>query len=193
MRIRIDNAEWKALINERLKIKAPLLIEKMAYNVIANTASDARGREQASANSLELGHIQHTSRRRKDGTIEILTRRMLRRTDSGWVSTTRMSDKGNPFRMSSFSWERERKPSVKAAEYTNQLANLWHRQTKPYASNSPIGGRGTERSGWGMFVKQGNTRQPLYNWSTVTAMMASSAEGGIARTEKQFERFLKEI
>ena len=193
MRIRIDHAEWKSLINERLKIKAPLLIEKMAYNVIANTASDARKREQVSANSLELGHIQHTSRRRADGSIEIITRRMLRPSAAGWVSTTRISDKGNPFRMSSFSWERERKPSVKAAEYTNQLANLWHRRTKPYAYDSPVGGRGTDRSGWGRFAKQGESREMLYNWSSVASMMASAAEGGIAKTEKQFDKFLKEI
>ena len=192
MRIVIDKVEWKALINERLKIKAPLLIEKMAYNVIANTAAEARTREQSNSNTLELGHIQHTVRRRKDGILEVIDRRMLKPSAAGWVSTTRTSRTGNPFRMSSFSWERERKPSVKRAEYTNQLANLWYRQTKPYSGQSPFVGRGSDPKRWRSWAA-GSSRDARYNWSSVAAVIAAAAEAGITRTEIQFDRFLKEI
>lgn len=191
MRIKLDQPEWKRVINA-LKVKVPLIIDKMAYNVIANTAAEARKSEQETAHSLVLGAFQHTSRRRKGGTIEVIDRVNLKRTDAGWVSTTRTSFKTGPFQMSHFAWERARTRYVKRADYTNQLANLWHRPTKPYRADSPTVGRGDSPSNWGRWPAGG--RRPVkYNWSKVESIISNSATVGIQKTEKRFDKFLKEI
>ena len=190
MRIQLDQPEWKRVINA-LKIKVPLLIDKMAYNVIANTAAEARQSEMNLAHDLKLGRMQHTARRRKGGNIEVIERVNLKQTDAGWVSTTRTSSKTGAFQMSHFAWERARVRWVKTADYTNLLANLWHRRSKPYTKaygpkNVPDPENWTR---WGV----GATRPARYNWTKVASIINSSAKGGIVRTEKQFDKYLKEI
>ena len=189
MRIQLDQPEWKRVINA-LKIKVPLLIDKMAYNVIANTAAEARKTEMNVANDLNLGRMQHTARRRKGGNIEVIERVNLKQTDAGWVSTTRTSSKTGAFQMSHFAWERARVRWVKTADYTNLLANLWHRQSKPYTRKSPmVGPVGGPFRVW----KEGQTRPARYDWTKVASIISSSAKSGIARTEKQFSQYMKEI
>ena len=187
MRIKLDQPEWKRVINA-LKIKVPLLIDKMAYNVIANTAAEARQSEQETASTLVLGAYQHTSRRRKTGQVEVIERTNLKRTNAGWVSTTRKSSKTGDYQMSHFAWERARTKYVKVADYTNQLANLWHRQSKPYKFNSPAVGRDKLVS-W----KAGTSRPRKYDWNRVAQIIRTSAQPAIVRTEKQFDKYLKEI
>ena len=101
----------------------------------------------------------------------------------GWVSTSRMAAKGGTgFRMASFGWERAKKASV-TAPYSNQLANLWHRETDPYMRNSPIVGRPGKLTMW----REGARRPVRYNWSTAYNILASVEDVAIARTEKQFQ------
>lgn len=189
MRIKLDQPEWKRVINA-LKIKVPLLIDKMAYNVLANTAAEARESEQSIANTLQLGVMQHTSRRRKSGQIDVIERVNLKKTNAGWVSTTRRSSKTGDFQMSHFAFERARTKHVKVADYTNQLANLWHRPSKPYRTDSPeVGPVSGRRTVW----KKGKRRPVRYNWSTVEAIVRAAAPAGIRKTEAQFNKFLKEI
>lgn len=189
MRIELKDPEWKRVINA-LKIKVPALIDKMAYNVIANTAAEARQSEMDTANDLELGAYQHTVRRRKSGKIDVIERTNLKRTNAGWVSTTRSSSKTGDYQMAHFSWERARTKYVKTADYTNQLANLWHRQTKPYSRQSPLVGRGSDPKKW-MSWAQGESRPARYKWNTVAQIISSSARDGIVRTEMQFDKLLK--
>ena len=190
MRIQLDQPEWKRVINA-LKIKVPLLIDKMAYNVIANTAAEARKTEMNVANDLQLGKMQRTARRRKSGEIEVIERVNLRQTNAGWVSTTRKSSKTGAFQMSHFAWERARTKYVKTADYTNQLANLWHRQSKAYTkAYGPKDVSDPENwTRWGV----GARRPARYDWTRVASIISSSARGGIARTERQFSQYMKEI
>ena len=189
MRIQLDQPEWKRVINA-LKIKVPLLIDKMAYNVIANTAAEARQSEMSVAHDLKLGRMQHTARRRKGGNIEVIERVNLKQTDAGWVSTTRTSSKTGAFQMSHFAWERARVRWVKTADYTNLLANLWHRQSKPYTRKSPmVGPVGGPFRVW----KENQRRPARYDWTKVASIISSSAKSGIARTERQFSKYMKEI
>ena len=190
MRIQLDQPEWKRVINA-LKIKVPLLIDQMAYNVIANTASEARQSEMNVAHNLELGKMQRTARRRKGGNIEVIERVNLKKTNAGWVSTTRTSSKTGAFQMSHFAWERARTKYVKTADYTNQLANLWHRQSKAYTKAYwPHGVSDPENwPRWGVGAK----RPARYNWTKVATEIMKAAPVGIRRTEAQFAKYLKEI
>ena len=191
MRIELDSPTWQRVI-KALKIKVPMIIDDMAFNVIANTAAEARKSEQETANSLELGKFQRTARRRKNGTISVIQRTNLKRTNAGWVSTTRSSSKTGDFQMSHFAWERARTRHVKVADYTNQLANLWHRRSRPYRkAYYPKGEPDPEN--WPRWGK-GAVRPVRYRWSEVAQIIESSATGGIRRTELKFNNLLqKEI
>ena len=188
MRIKLDSAEWQKVI-KALKIKLPMVIDNMAFNVIANTAAEARKSEQDTATSLELGKFQRTARRRKNGTIDVIERTNLKRTNAGWVSTTRSSSKTGDFQMSHFAWERARTKYVKVADYTNQLANLWHRQSKPY-SKAYYPKEVDDPENWPKWAK-GARRKPRYDWSKVAQIIESSAIGGIRKTEKRFDMLLQ--
>ena len=191
MRIKLDQPEWQRVI-KALKIKVPLIIDQMAYNVIANTAAEARQNEQETAHDLILGAYQHTVRRRKSGEIEVIDRTNLKKTNAGWVSTTRTSSKTGAFQMSHFSWERARTKHVKVADYTNQLANLWHRPTKPYRADSPEVGRGTYPDNW-ISWRAGGRRPARYDWSAVGQSIKNAIVPAVAKTEKRFDKLLKEI
>ncbi len=188
MRIELDKPEWQRVI-KALKIKIPMIIDDMAFNVIANTAAEARQSEQSQATDLQLGKFQHTARRRKNGTIDVIERVNLKRTNAGWVSTTRSSSKTGDFQMSHFSWERAKRKYVKTADYTNQLANLWHRQSKRYTkAYAPSGVE--DKSVWPRWGV-GAQRPVRYNWTKVADIIRSSALTGIQRTAVQFDKLLK--
>lgn len=166
-------------LTEGLEIKLPSVLRKMAFNVDANVASMGRIREQQSAHSLEMGKPQIK------GIENLRHPRVRSKWDPkvGWVSTSRMAGKGGTgFRMASFGWERMKKASV-TAPYSNQLANLWHRPTRPYRGDSPVVGRPGELVIWGKGVR----RPVKYVWSRTYAILAALREPAIARTEKQFQ------
>lgn len=188
MRIALNEPEWQRVI-KALKIKIPMIVDDMAFNVIANTAAEARQSEQSVANDLQLGKFQRTARRRKSGSIDVIERVNLKRTKAGWVSTTRTSSKTGDFQMSHFSWERARTKYVKTADYTNQLANLWHRRSKPYTK--AYAPKDVEDPGnwprWGV----GAVRPVRYSWSKVEGIIKSSVSPAVRRTELQFDKLLK--
>ena len=159
-----------------LEIQLPSVLRRMAFNVDANVASEGRIREQKTAHTLQMGQLQVKGTKAP---------KVYSKWDSkvGWTSTSRHAAKGGTgFRMASFGWERAKKASV-TAPYSNQLANLWHRQTKPYRGNSPIVGRPGRLIIW----KRGMRRPVKYNWSTTYNILASVQDVAIARTEKQFQ------
>lgn len=162
-----------------LEIQLPSVLRKMAFNVDANVASEGRKREQKTAHTLQMGRLQ------VKGMKSLRNPKVFSKWDPkvGWVSTSRMAAKGGTgFRMASFGWERAKKASV-TAPYSNQLANLWHRQTEPYRWDSPIVGRPGRLIIW----KRGVRRPVKYNWSATYNILASVEDSAIARTEKQFQ------
>lgn len=180
MRIIVDQKEMQALVNS-LKVKAPVVIEEMANNVLGNTAAEGRKSEQATSHSLQLGVSQHTVRRSKKLGVRVLDGVFLKRSKQGWVST-RYNTSNGPFRMASFSWELAKKPKTKQIGYTSQLANLWHRPSKPYRWASPEVGRPGELMSW-----RAEERRPVkYSWSSVRKSLEQSIPGAITRTENKY-------
>ena len=163
-----------------LEIQLPSVLRKMAFNVDANVASEGRKREQKTAHTLQMGQLQVKGMNSLRRSPKVFSRWDPK---VGWVSTSRMAAKGGTgFRMASFGWERAKKASV-TAPYSNQLANLWHRETDPYMRNSPIVGRPGKLTMW----REGARRPVRNNWSTAYNILASVEDVAIARTEKQFQ------
>jgi len=188
MRLEFDDGRFNELIQKRLKIKAPLLIEEMAMNVIGNVAAEGRKKEQQTSTSLKLGAFQHTVRRRKGGTVEVIDGVNLRMTKAGFVST-RFNTSTGPFRMASFSWELARKPKTKQAGYTNQLANLWHRPSKPYRWQSPEVGQPGNLMSWGV----GARRPVRYSWANVARQLEASRPKAVDMTSKKYAREFEKL
>ena len=167
---------------KKLHVVLPAMARQMAFNVDANVAAEGRRKEQREANKLHMGQPQ-----RKGGNGY----RIYSEWDSkvGWVSSTRQAAKGDTgFRMASFSWETRKRYAV-TAPYTNQLANLWARETKPYSRRSPVvGQRGMTRV-W----RQGERRPVRYSWTSVYAALAQSVGGAIARTDQKFSAELEKV
>ena len=166
-----------------MMIRVPVTLRKMAFNVDANVAAEGRKKEQdsSSVNELKMGEVQL---KRKKG--EYVSRAFSsKNAEVGWVSNTRKDDNGKPFRMASFAWERAKKGSV-TSPYSNQLANLWGKRTKPYKQMSPWVGRidGTYDSL--MRWHRGSVRPVKYHWSQVANVMASAIPGAIERTGEKF-------
>lgn len=174
-------------LSKRLFVRLPETIKKMAFNADANVAALARLKEQASkANQLHMGRSQIKSHGKQR------VERVFSKWDSkvGWVSTTKQAANGETgFRMSNFSWERPRKTSV-TAEYTNQLAFLWGKGSKPYEQWSPLVGHDEKHLGrWA----PGQKRPVRYNWSTVYSIVQGTVSSALSRTEKQFEEELRKL
>ena len=171
-------------LTKGLEIKLPSVLRKMAFNVDANVASEGRVREEKSAHTLQMGQLQ------VKGEKNLRNPKVYSKCDPkvGWTSTTRQAGKGGTgFRMASFGWERAKKASV-TAPYSNQLANLWHRPTRPYRGDSPVVGKPNELIIWG----KGSRRPVKYKWSQTYNILASMQGTAIARTEKQFQPKLDE-
>ena len=183
----IDEKKYKALIDQ-FRIEYPRLAAKMNTNVVANVAAEGRKAEMQSAHQLKMGQFQIKP---KNG---IYATKQFSRWDEhvGWVSTSRGAGNGKSgFRMGSFAWERSnRKKMTTTAAYTNQLANLWANETKPYSVDSPFVGRvGTSGRIW----KAGQRRDSRYSWSTVESSMRNAISGAIKTTEAKFKERLEEI
>ena len=162
-------------LTEGMTIKVPHILRKMAFNVDANVASMGRRYEQAHANDLEMGRMQ----KKGDGPFRI---RSKWDPSVGWVSTSRSAGKGGTgFRMASFAWERVRKSKV-TAPYSNQLANLWANETKPYSSRSPIVGQPERLKVW----SRGERRPSRYNWSVTYNILAGMRDKAIEKTAAEF-------
>ena len=170
-------------LTEGMTVKAPVVLRRMAFNVDANVASAGRRLEEKKAHSLDMGQMQQKGAKDRP--------RIRSKWDPkvGWVSTTRQAGKGGTgFRMASFGWERVRKASV-TAPYSNQLANLWARPTKPYRWESPTVGQPGNLISW----DQGSRRPVRYQWSQTYNILASVQGEAIARTETQFAPKIEEI
>ena len=168
-----------------LTIKAPALIRRMAFNIDANVASEGRIKEEQknlSGNKLRMGLPQ------RKGFFSLARVRSKWDPKVGWVSTTRSAGQGGTgFRMASFGWERVRKYAV-TAPYSNQMANLWHRVTRPYRAKSPLVGTPGHYMRW----KKGWQRDARYSWATTYSTLASLQGNAIAKTEKQYAKQLQE-
>lgn len=188
MRLEFKDDKFIKLI-QNLKIKGPVLMQEMADNALANTASEGRLKEQAIAHSLELGKWHETTRNGKRMGLRTLEGTFLRQSRQGWVSTRYITSTG-PFRMASFGWELAR-PNTRKVGYTSQLANLWANPTKPYSKSSPPfkGPRGEGR--WG----KNAVRPSMYEWDTVYSKMKESVSDAIVKTERsaRTQGLLKEI
>lgn len=171
-------------IVEGLGITLPSVLRRMAFNVDANVAAEGRIREEKSAHTLQMGQLQVKGRK----TLKNPKVYSVWNPKVGWTSTTRQAAKGGTgFRMASFGWERAKKASV-TAPYSNQLANLWHRPTRPYRGDSPLVGRPGDTIIW----RKGMRRPVKYRWSQTYNILASMQGTAIARTEKQFQPKLDE-
>ena len=168
-----------------LTIKAPTIMRKMAFNVDANIASEGRIKEEQrnlSGSRLRMGLPQ------RKGFWSLAKVRSKWDPKVGWVSTSRSAGKGGTgFRMATFGWERTKKFAV-TAPYSNQMANLWHRPTKPYRGNSPLVGTPGHYMRW----RKGARRDARYSWATTYSTLASLQGNAIARTEAQFSKELQE-
>ena len=170
-------------LTKDLEFKAPTVLRKMAFNVDANLASAGRLMEERRAHNLRMGEVQ------KKGFLDIPRRRSKWDPKVGWVSTTRQAGQGGTgFRMASFGWERVKKATV-TAPYSNQLANLWHRQSNPYRAKSPLVGSPGHYMRW----KEGEQRPMMYQWSQTYNILASLQGQAIAKTEAQFAPQLEEF
>lgn len=162
-------------LTKGMVIKVPHVLRRMAFNVDANVASMGRRYEQAHASDLQMGRMQMKG----DGTYRI---RSKWDANVGWVSTSRSAGKGGTgYRMSSFGWERVKKAAV-TAPYSNQLANLWANQTKPYEAKSPMVGQPGMLRVW----RPGERRPSRYNWSVTYNILASMRDKAIDRTAAEF-------
>ena len=172
-------------ILDGLTIKVPSLLRKMAYNVDANLASEGRIKEEKanlSGSRLRMGLQQ------RKGFWSLPRVRSEWDPKVGWVSTTRAAGKGGTgYRMASFGWERAKKYAV-TAPYSNQMANLWHRPTKPYRGTSPLVGTPGHYMRW----RQGSRRDARYNWSITYSTLTALQGSAIARTEAQYSKKLQE-
>ena len=169
-------------IVDGMTIKLPSVLRRMAFNIDANVASEGRLREQVTANRLRMGNPQ----KKGFGFAKV---RSKWDPDVGLVSTSRSAGKGGTgFRMASFGWERVKKASV-TAPYSNQLANLWHRPTKPYRGKSPLVGSPGHYMRW----MKGARRPVRYSWATTYRILASMAPQAVARTERQFKKEIEEL
>lgn len=170
-------------LTDQMTIKVPSVLRRMAFNVDANLAAEGRKKELRTANKLRMGEMQ------KKGKNDRFRVRSEWDPNVGWVSNTRRAGNGNTgYRMASFGWERARKYSV-TAPYSNQLANLWHRPTKPYRWDSPEVGRPGETFSW----RKGQRRPVRYSWSKTYQILASLQGYAVAKTEAQFASELKEM
>lgn len=168
---------------EGMTIKLPTVLRRMAFNVDANVAAEGRLKEQRTANRLNMGRPQ------RKGFFSIAKVRSKWDPKVGWVSTSRLAAKGGTgFRMASFGWERAKKNAV-TAPYSSQLANLWHRPTKPYRGKSPLVGTPGHLMRW----QRGQRRDARYDWSSVYHILASMAPKAVARTEAQFAKELENL
>lgn len=158
----------------------------MAFNVDANLASEGRIKEEQKnlARTGESGKGQklRMGLQQRKGFWSLPKVRSEWDPKVGWVSTTRSAAKGGTgYRMASFGWERAKKYAV-TAPYSNQMANLWHRPTKPYRGTSPLVGTPGHYMRW----RRGERRDARYNWSTVYSTLAALQGSAIARTEAQY-------
>lgn len=173
---------WKD-VYDTMKVKTELVARKMAQNVIANTGSIGRLREQNHP-GLALGQWQHTVRK---GVV--MEGFFTQRSKAGWVST-RYNTSTGPFRMASFAWELARRPKSARAGYTSQLANLWAYPTKPYTTNSPFVGRvGRRRTFW----QAGMSRPAKYNWTRTEQIMSESVAPAIDRTVRKYKPIWEKV
>lgn len=169
-------------IVQGMTIKLPSVLRRMAFNIDANVASEGRLQEETIANRLRMGNPQ----KKGFGPARV---RSKWDPNVGWVSTSRSAGKGGTgFRMASFGWERVKKASV-TAPYSNQLANLWHRPTKPYRETSPRVGSPGHYMRW----MKGARRPVRYSWATTYRILANMAPQAVARTEKQFKKEIEEL
>lgn len=181
IKIRFNETGMKEVM-DLMKIKAPVMVEKLAMNVVANVAAIGRKEEQQGS-GVTLGVAQHTVRK---GVVDegVFTRQSR----AGFVST-RFTTSTGPFRMASFGWELARRPKTKRAGYTNQLANLFAFPAH-YDMDSPfVGQKGGRYKQW----KAGEDRPARYNWTRTEQIMQDSVGPAIARTMAEWGPRLKEL
>lgn len=177
MSVIISSTDMKKVM-DLMKVKVPSEIQKSAMDAVAVTAAEGRKVEQKTANGLRMGMYQYTtsgkdSKTPKQGVFS-------KWTAAGWASTSRRDGKGNPYRMASFTWERARRNGA-GAFYTNQLANLWANQTKPYSATSPLVGSEGRMRRW----RKGKSRPSRYDWSATERAIAAAVEKGVAEAERR--------
>lgn len=172
---------FEDLLN-KLHVVLPSMARRMAFNVDANVAAEGRIREQQEANQLQMGKPQ----RKGSNNYKV---RSEWDSEVGWVSNSRRAKTGGTgFRMASFAWEVGKKYRV-TAPYTNQLANLWAKETKSYSAASPIVGQKGATRVW----KVGEKRPVRYDWTSVYQALAQSVNSAIVRTDKKFSDELRKV
>lgn len=186
MRLEVEGFEQ---LTDRMKVKVPETIRKMAFNLDANVggSKESRRKELLQAHTLQMGYLQYKPRRGNHSGSSLRLNSAWD-PDVGWVSIHRRAGNGaSGYRMASFSWENVRKRYSVEAAYTNQLANLWANPTKPYTRISPyVGQWGTKRKRW----KIGQSRPSKYDWSMTYSILQSSIPNAIKKTESKFKDLL---
>ena len=163
-------------LTKKLDVVVPQVLQKMAFSVTAKTAAEGRKREQRVANKLDMGKPQ----KKGPGGYKV---RSIWDPKVGWTSATRNAGKGGTrFRMASFAWERVKKKDQAKAAYSSQLANLWHRPSRPYRMESPEVGQMGRTFRW----QRGQRRPVKYRWSAVYNALAQSVPTAIQKTEKEW-------
>lgn len=178
--------EGFAALQKKLGIVLPKVTREMAFTVDAKLAETGRKIEQAGATDLEMGQPQRKSN--KWGGHQIRSAWDSKR---GWVSTTRLAAAkiGGRFSMGHFSFGGNKKnKGFVTAKYTNQVANLWGHETKPYSANSPYVGQG-QGTRW----EVGEKRPRRFYWSKTASALASMEATAIAKTEAQYKKKFEEM
>lgn len=170
-------------VTKLFNVVLPLEVRKVQQDAVAVTAAEGRRKEQTSASKLKYGLTQLTW----DSYAKTYRiRRFSKWTATvGYVSTSRKDKNGNPYRMASFAWERAKKGRVTAA-YTNQMANLWGKPTKPYSRRSPTVGLWDRKQfkRW----KVGESRPVKYDWSRAESIIAAAMPTGVAKAEERLKK-----
>lgn len=188
MQINLNESGLTELI-EKLKTKGRDLGNEAASSAVANTAAMGRRAElkNVTGRVLEIGKIQ-TKSKKKIRVTRAFSKWMEK--SGAFGSLSRSDKKGNPWKLSRFSWETiaGRKGSLSKARYTSHLANLWANPTKPYETNSPFVGS-THLKQW----EKGEVRPRKINWSGVKGEFLSIVPSALQRTEVEIQKRIDEV
>jgi len=188
-------------LQKKLKITLPDMIREMAFSTDASAAAFARKEENEGASRLTMGQEQQKPYTDEKGNAKkdekYRPRQVYSKWDSslGWVSTSKMTKRG-PMAMGHFTWAEGTKHRMDSviSHYSNKVANLWARPTKPYAGKqgkggSPLVGNPKHLTYWA----KGESRPAKYNWSITAAIINMMGDEAVAKTEKKYAKRIKEL
>ena len=187
-------------LQKKLTIVLPDMLREMAFSTDASAAAFARKEDQAGASRLTMGQEQQKPYTDAEGNAQrngYRPAKVYSKWDDklGWVSTSKMTKNG-PLAMGHFTWAegtKTRKGSV-ISHYSNKVANLWARRTKPYngtngKGGSPLVGKPGHLTYW----KKGKSRPAMYNWSITAAIVNRMGGKAVTETEKRYAKQFKEM